>query len=93
MRSHGVPNFPDPSAGGNGFEVGPGLDVSAPAFKAARAFLVFPSTLDMQSPAYVRAAAACGTLAEKLGRARTDDSRTAGRGAVSCPLTLRDKPW
>jgi hypothetical protein len=132
MRAQGVPNFPDPKAGGNGFEVGPGLDLSSPAFKAARvacqrflpvvggpggprfseqslikvrkaaacmrqhgisqfpdpstsrpsasamsgareitdfdgAFLAFPSTLDMQSPAYVRAAAACGTLAEKLG--------------------------
>ena len=136
MRSHGVPNFPDPVAGGNGFEVGPGLDRSAPAFKAAQAdcqklmplpgglgapggpkfseaslvrvrkaavcmrrhgitqfpdpttsrpptsaisgahvitdfdgaFLVFPSTLDMDSPAYLRAAAACGTLATKLGK-------------------------
>lgn len=133
MRAHGVPNFPDPTAGGNGFELGPGLDLSSPAFKAARVacqrflpvvggpggpqfseqslikvrkaavcmrehgiaqfpdpsalrpsvsvisgareitdfdgvFLVFPSTLEMQSPAYARAAAACGTLAEKLGR-------------------------
>ena len=130
MRSHGVPNFPDPVGGG--FQVGPGLDLSAPAFKAAQAacqrfmpllggpggpkfseqslvrvrktavcmrahgisqfpdpsttrppasalstahvitdfdgaFLVFPSTLDMQSPAYTRAADACGSLARKLG--------------------------
>jgi hypothetical protein len=133
MRSHGVPNFPDPAPGGNGFQVNPGLGLSAPAFNAARAhcqrfmpvlggsggprfseqslvkvrraavcmrqhgisqfpdpstsrppvsamagareitdfdgaYLVFPSTLDMESPAYRRAASACGTLAGKLGR-------------------------
>jgi hypothetical protein len=136
MRSHGVPNFPDPTAGGHGFQVSPRLDLSSPAFKAAKAtcqrflpvlggpggpqfseqslvnvrkvavcmrrhgipqfpdpstsrrstfamsgareitdfdgvFLVFPSTLDMQSPAYMQAAAACGTLAQKLGRGRS----------------------
>ena len=137
MRAHGVSNFPDPSPGGHGFVVGPGLDLSAPAFKAAQAkcqafmpvlggplsgpggprfseqslvrvrkvavcmrahgisqfpdpsttrprisalsgareitdvdgaYLVFPSPLDMESPAYDRAAAACGGLAKKLGR-------------------------
>jgi hypothetical protein len=36
MRSHGVQNFPDPSASG-GFEVVPGLDRSSPAFEAAHA--------------------------------------------------------
>lgn len=29
--------------------------------------LEFPSTLDLHSPAYAHAAAACGALAEKLG--------------------------
>ncbi len=37
MRSHGVPNFPDPSAGG-GIEIkrGSGLNPQAPAFRAAQ---------------------------------------------------------
>jgi hypothetical protein len=36
MRSHGVPNFPDPSSGGN-ITVGPGsgIDPSSPKFRAA----------------------------------------------------------
>jgi hypothetical protein len=39
MRSHGVPNFPDPSSsGGLQLRVGPGtgLDPSSPAFKTAQ---------------------------------------------------------
>jgi hypothetical protein len=32
------------------------------------AILLFPSTLDMHSPAYDQATAACGVLAGKLGR-------------------------
>jgi hypothetical protein len=42
MRSHGVPNFPDPqfqTAPGGGFGIrlgGPGIDPSSPAFKAAQ---------------------------------------------------------
>jgi hypothetical protein len=132
MRAHGVSNFPDPSPDGHGFDVGAGIDLASPAFKAAQAkcrmltpvlggsagprfserslmkvrkaavcmrahgisqypdptttrpalsalsgarvitdfdgaFLVFPSTLNMQSPAWRRAAAACGSLAQKLG--------------------------
>ena len=126
MRSHGEPNFPDPSAsGGFVFQAGTGVDPSSPAFRAARAkcqkflpvglspgtvthpssqalarmvriaqcmrrhgvssfpdprtsipsdpfhggagvisdidgvILVFPSTIDTSSPAFVRAAAAC----------------------------------
>jgi hypothetical protein len=124
MRSHGVPNFPDPSAGG-GFFVGHGMNPSSPAFKAAQhkcqklmpgggppstthpsrqtlarflriarcmrehgvydfpdprtsvppnpfgsggtgvisdiegVILIFPSTIDQQSPVFTRAAAAC----------------------------------
>jgi hypothetical protein len=38
MRSHGVPSFPDPDAGGGFlFHVGSGVDPSSPAFEAARA--------------------------------------------------------
>ena len=124
MRSNGVPNFPDPNAGGGFlFHASAGIDPSSPAFKAAQAkcrsscraaaparptpspqtlaqflkiarcmrqhgvsdfpdprtsvpsnpfgsaarvisdiegvILVFPSTIDQQSPAFTRAAAAC----------------------------------
>jgi hypothetical protein len=124
MRSNGVPNFPDPTAGGS-FLVGAEMDRSSPAFKAAQAkchklmpgggigsgpspsaqtlmhylkvarcmrqhgvydfpdprtsvpsnpfgsggggvisdiegvILVFPSTIDQQSPVFMRASAAC----------------------------------
>jgi hypothetical protein len=38
MRGDGVPNFPDPNAGGGFlFNVGAGIDPSSPAFKAAQA--------------------------------------------------------
>ncbi len=129
MRANGVPNFPDPKAGGGfSFQAGAGIDPSSPAFKAAQTkckkllpsggpagpgttthpseqalaqlvkaalcmrrhgvsdfpdprtsvpsnpfpagspgvisdiegvILVFPPTLDTQSPAFTRAAAAC----------------------------------
>ncbi len=124
MQTHGVPNFPDPSAGG-GFRFGAGINPSSPAFDEAQAkceklmpgggvgsgapptaqalaqmlkvsrcmrrhgisdfpdprtsvpsnrnpavigeiadrdgvILLFPRTLDTQSPAFVKAAAACG---------------------------------
>lgn len=36
MRSNGVPHFPDPSASGS-ISLGPGIDPSSPAFKAAQA--------------------------------------------------------
>ena len=137
MRSHGVPNFPDPSPGGGLlFRVAAAINRSSPAFRAAQAkcrkllpgggppgpgsathpsaqtlakllkiaqcmrqhgisqfpdprtsvplnpfgsgygvitdydgaILLFPSTIDMQSPAYTQAVAACGALAGKLGR-------------------------
>jgi hypothetical protein len=36
MRSHGVPSFPDPSAGGGGVNLaGTGINPQSPAFKAA----------------------------------------------------------
>jgi hypothetical protein len=35
MRSHGVPDFPDPSAGG-GIHLSPGTNALSPAFKAAQ---------------------------------------------------------
>ncbi len=38
MRSHGVPNFPDPGAGGGGFQIGSGSGINpqSPAFVAAQ---------------------------------------------------------
>ena len=38
MRTHGQPDFPDPSASG-GFRVSPGIDRSSPAFAACQKFL------------------------------------------------------
>jgi hypothetical protein len=39
MRSHGVPNFPDPTPNGGGFNLNnvAGISASAPAFNAAQA--------------------------------------------------------
>ncbi len=37
MRSNGLPNFPDPIAGGGGFRLAAEMNPSSPAFKAARA--------------------------------------------------------
>jgi hypothetical protein len=40
MRSHGVPNFPDPQFGGGGVRIqiggAGGIDPNAPAFKSAQ---------------------------------------------------------
>lgn len=64
MRQHGVPQFPDPltSVPSN---FSPGTYRGLTDFDGA--ILVWPLTLNMQSPAYTRAAAACGPLAQKLG--------------------------
>ncbi|MGN6167199.1 MAG: hypothetical protein ACTHQQ_03385 [Solirubrobacteraceae bacterium] len=39
MRSHGVPNFPDPGGGGGGVHIGPGsgINPASPAFQSAMA--------------------------------------------------------
>lgn len=65
MRQHGVPEFPDPrtSVPPDPFRSGTGVITDYDG-----AILLFPSTLDTQSPAYTQAAAACGTLAQKLAR-------------------------
>lgn len=36
IRARGVPSFPDPTAGGGGFNLGPGIHPQSPAFKTAR---------------------------------------------------------
>lgn len=65
MRDHGVPQFPDPrtSVPPNPFGSGAGVITDYDG-----AILLFPSTLNQQSPAYEQAATACGALAQKLGR-------------------------
>jgi hypothetical protein len=65
MRQNGVPDYPDPrtSVPANPFPSGDGVITDYDG-----AILLFPSTLDTHSPAFTQAAAACGTLAGKLGR-------------------------
>lgn len=36
MRAHGVPNFPDPSGGGGGFQIPNGINPQSPAFQSAQ---------------------------------------------------------
>jgi hypothetical protein len=58
MRRHGVPQFPDPRT-----SVPPGFSLF-PKYREATnykgAILLFPAAIDMQSPAYEQAVAACG---------------------------------
>jgi hypothetical protein len=65
MREHGVPQFPDPRTSVPVDPFGSGGGVITDYDDA---ILLFPSTLDVHSPAYDHAAAACGVLAGKLGR-------------------------
>jgi len=59
MRAHGIAGFPDPVRATSG-----SLPRPKPGYSRITNFqgwlLEFPATIDMQSPAYVRAAAACG---------------------------------
>jgi hypothetical protein len=64
MRQHGVPQFPDPRTSVPS-DFGPGKYRGLTDFDGA--ILVWPTTLNMQSPAYTQSAAACGPLAQKLG--------------------------
>ncbi|HUA02470.1 MAG TPA: hypothetical protein VMB27_01130 [Solirubrobacteraceae bacterium] len=66
MREHGVPDFPDPRTSVPENPFGPGQGGVITDFD--NAILLFPSTLNMHSPAYDQATAACGVLAGKLGR-------------------------
>jgi hypothetical protein len=57
MRRHGVPQFPDPATSVPSNPLGSGLrEVSD--FDGA--ILLFPSTINMQAPAYRQALTACG---------------------------------
>ena len=59
MRQHGVPQFPDPMASvPHGFNPNPAEYREITNYEGA--ILLFPATIDPQSPAYEQATAACG---------------------------------
>jgi hypothetical protein len=59
MRAHGVPQFPDPLPSvPPGFKAGPGEYREITNYMGA--ILLYPTTIDPYSPAYVHATAACG---------------------------------
>ena len=63
MRAHGISGFPDPRS------TRPpnlGLGEYSVITDYEGAFLLFPATINMQSPAWDQAAAACGPLAESF---------------------------
>jgi hypothetical protein len=67
MRAHGIREFPDPERAPTGRL--PSVPAGITEITDYDGVLLeFPATLNMQSPAYTQAAAACGALAQKLGR-------------------------
>lgn len=56
MRKNGVPDFPDPRTSAPSKPFGPGI---AELSDIEGVILVFPSTINQQSPAFTRASAAC----------------------------------
>jgi hypothetical protein len=66
MRRHGIPDFPDPrTTRPANLSLGEYSEIT----DYEGVFLLFPATIDMQSPAWERAAAACGPLAESFDHA------------------------
>jgi hypothetical protein len=63
MRQHGISDFPDPTPTPS---VNPSLGKYSEITNYEGVFLLFPATIDMQSPAWNHAAAACGALAESF---------------------------
>ncbi|HUA43937.1 MAG TPA: hypothetical protein VMA77_01840 [Solirubrobacteraceae bacterium] len=65
MHEHGISQFPEPrtSVPSDPFSGGTGVITDYDG-----AILLFPSTLNTRAPAYTQAAAACGPVAQKLGR-------------------------
>ena len=55
MRRHGVADFPDPRT-----SIPPTLPANGEVSNIQGAVLVFPNSAELQSPVFVRAAAACG---------------------------------
>ncbi len=67
MRAHGISEFPDPKTAPTGRL--PSVPAGITEITDYDGVLLeFPATLNIQSPAYTQAAAACGALAQKLGR-------------------------
>lgn len=60
MRRHGIADFPDPTL----TRPNPGLGRYTEITNYEGVWIAFPATIDLQSPAWERAAAACGPLAE-----------------------------
>jgi hypothetical protein len=59
MRAHGVPQFPDPRTSvPPGFKPNPGEYSEITNYMGA--ILLYPASIDRQSPAYQHATAACG---------------------------------
>lgn len=65
MRQHGIPDFPDPQAS-------PPANISSGEYsnitRYKGAWILFPATINMSSPAWEQAAGACGPLAESFNR-------------------------
>jgi hypothetical protein len=63
MREHGISAFPDPQTSApRNFNPGEYSNIT----NYEGVFLLFPASIDMQSPAWEQAAAACGPLAESF---------------------------
>jgi len=63
MRLHGISDFPDPrTTRPPNLSLGEYSEIT----DYEGVFLLFPATIDMQSPAWEQAAAACGPLAESF---------------------------
>ena len=98
MRSHGVPNFPDPSAsGGINFNSVPGINASSPAFRTALTACRKPAageagTVDPADSASVRAARALGGVHARPRHRRTSgpEARPAARAQLTGNGPLRD---
>lgn len=65
MRRHGVSDFPDP-------QTSPPANINPASYSNITNYrgvwLAFPATINMRSPAWEQAAAACGSLAQSFNR-------------------------
>jgi hypothetical protein len=63
MRAHGISDFPDPRATAPANST---LNEYSEITNYMGVYLLFPASINMQSPAWNQAAAACGSLAESF---------------------------
>jgi hypothetical protein len=86
MRQHGISDFPDPRAT-RPPNLGLGQYSEITDYKGV--WILFPATIDMQSPAWEQAAVACGSLAESFNHPHHSRSRelalAARRAAPGLP--------